>query len=81
MGIKMLLLIIATSIWVYFDARSIKARSGFIKGVFNFEPSTWMLLCLLFWVFAFPFYLVQRKKRKEAAEAFYLREVMRLRGQ
>jgi len=81
MGIKMLILIVITSIWVYFDARLIRARSGLVKGVFNLEPSTWMLICLLFWIFAFPGYLINRKRIKDATGSFYLREVMRLRGQ
>ncbi|MDR3630218.1 MAG: hypothetical protein P4L42_07770 [Desulfocapsaceae bacterium] len=77
MGIKILLIIVATSVWVYFDARLIRARSQPVRGIFNPGPSRWMLFCLLFWVIGFPLYLIHRKKVKEAADAFYLGEVMK----
>ena len=77
MGIKMLLFIVTTSIWVFFDARLIRARSRAVRGIFNPEPASWMLFCLIFWGAGFMIYLIHRKKIKDATDAFYLSEVMK----
>ena len=78
MGIKMLLFILVSSVWVYFDARLMRSRSRQVRGIFNPEPASWMLFCLIFWGAGFLLYLIHRKKIKDAADAFYLREVMKL---
>lgn len=54
------LMVIATSIWVYFDARKIGARKGLLPGFFNLSPLTWSLSCLLLWIVGFPAYLIHR---------------------
>jgi hypothetical protein len=77
MGAKMLFIVLATSLWVYYDARLIRARTRMVQGIFNPEPSSWMFFCLIFWGVGFIIYLIHRKKVKAAADAFYLREVMK----
>ncbi len=55
-----LVIVIATSVWVAFDARSIGVRKGKIEGFFNMGAAGWFFSCLLLWVVAFPAYLVKR---------------------
>jgi hypothetical protein len=72
-----LLIVIGTSIWVYFDARNIgvkksgeKAKSG--KLSVDMGPLGWGICCLLLWIIAFPVYLFKRpgfKKRFQATSA------------
>jgi len=66
------LLIVATSIWVVVDAKSIGVKSGQIKGLGNMGPWGWFFACLLFWILGFPFYLAKRGefKRINSAPAF-----------
>lgn len=58
---------LATSIWVGFDARSIGAERGLLPGIANMGPLGWFLSSILLWVVAFPLYLVSRSKIKAAA--------------
>jgi 4-amino-4-deoxy-L-arabinose transferase-like glycosyltransferase len=51
-----LLVVVATSIWVFFDAPA----HGLSR--------TWGLGCLAFWIIAFPWYLVERGKRPRGGE-------------
>ncbi len=53
-------MIIATSIWVYFDARAVGVRKGRIQGFGNMNPGGWFFACLLLLIVAFPFYIVKR---------------------
>jgi len=54
------LLIIVTSIWVYFDAQSIGIRKGQSSGFFNMSPLGWSLSCALLWIITFPIYIGKR---------------------
>jgi hypothetical protein len=64
------LFIIATSIWVYWDAAKIgikddsggKAESLRMKGV---GPFGWAFCCLVVWIIAFPLYLIKRPGYKK----------------
>ena len=58
------LLIIGTSIWVLFDAKSIGVKKGQIKGLANIGPWGWFFGCLLLWIVGFPLYLANRNKFK-----------------
>jgi hypothetical protein len=60
-----LLLIIATSIWVFFDAGNIESDKGQVAGFVNMPPWAWLVSCLLFWIFAFPIYMVVRYEIKK----------------
>ena len=61
------IVIIATSIWVFVDAKSIGARKGLQKGFFDLGPIGWFLVCLLLWIVAFPCYLAKRNDIKKLA--------------
>lgn len=61
------IVVIVSSIWVYFDARSIGARKDLVPGFFNLGPLGWALCCLLIWIIAFPAYLIKRDTIKQAA--------------
>ena len=60
------IVVIISSIWVYIDARSIGAKKGLTKGLFDIGPFGWALCCLLFWIIAFPAYLIKRGDIKRA---------------
>ena len=65
MDIIILLIVIATSIWVLVDAKTIGVKKGQIKGLFNLGPVGWFLCCLLFWIIAFPCYIAKRGQYKQ----------------
>jgi len=67
----MWLIVIVSSIWVYFDAKSIGARKDLVPGFFNLGPVGWALCSLLIWIIAFPAYLIKRSDIKNAAEGNY----------
>ena len=59
------LLVLGTSVWVYFDATNIgvkktgeKAQTG--KFHVDMGPVGWAVCCLLLWIVAFPAYLILR---------------------
>lgn len=56
--------IIATSIWVLIDAKTIGVKKGQITGMGNMGPVAWFLGCLFLWIIAFPFYLAKRPEFK-----------------
>ena len=70
-----LLIVIGSSIWVFFDARSIgvkksneKAQTGKVQ--MDMGPTGWAVCTLLLWIIAFPIYLYKRpgfKKRFQPA--------------
>ena len=60
---------LATSAWVLFDAYAIGARRGLLPGLVDMGPAGWGLACLLLWVIAFPLYLASRARIKAAAAA------------
>ena len=59
-----ILIVIATSIWVYFDAKKIGIKKGQIQGIANMGPGGWLAVCLLLWIVGFPVYLAKRGEFK-----------------
>jgi len=64
------LIVIATSIWVYFDARKIGIKrisrenpGG--KNIMNMGPVGWAICTLLLWIVMFPVYLIKRPGLKK----------------
>lgn len=55
-----ILVVVVTSVWVLFDARSAGMRKGQATGVADMGPVGWFLACLLLWLVAFPLYLAKR---------------------
>jgi hypothetical protein len=60
----MWLLVIGTSIWVFFDANTIGVKKGQVSGTADMSPVGWLLACLLLWIIAFPLYLSKRSEFK-----------------
>jgi hypothetical protein len=58
------LIILGTSIWVYFDAKSIGVRKTEEKSFTNMGPVGWLFCSLLLWIVAFPLYLFKRSSFK-----------------
>ena len=58
------LIVIVTSIWVYFDAKKIGVKKGQLKGVCDLGVGGWFIVCLLLWVIGFPMYLIKRPELK-----------------
>lgn len=65
MDVIIMLVILGTSIWVFFDARAIGVRKGQVKGLANMGPWGWFFVCLLLWIIGFPAYLATRGKFKK----------------
>lgn len=57
-----LLIILITSFWVFFDARRIGVRKGQVKGAADMGPGSWLAVCIFFWIVAFPMYLIKRSQ-------------------
>ena len=55
-------LVFGSSFWVLIDSRKIGIKKSTTKGFFNMGPTGWFLACLLFWIAAFPVYLVKRRE-------------------
>lgn len=64
MDVFILLVIIGTSIWVFFDAKSIGLKKGQVKGLADLGPGGWLVGSLLLWIVVFPLYLVKRGEFK-----------------
>ena len=62
-----IIVIVATSIWVFVDAKGIGARKGLQKGFFDLGPFGWFATCLLLWIVGFPVYLAKRSDIKKLA--------------
>jgi len=58
------LIVLGSSIWVFFDAKSIGVKKGQIKGVVDMGPAGWFVLCLGMWIVGFPVYLANRSEFK-----------------
>ncbi len=71
------LLLIASIIWVYFDARSLGIKHGSNPGSsFDMGPAAWFWSCAILWIVAFPVYLVMRRapdRRRIADDAVVAR--------
>jgi hypothetical protein len=61
-------IIIASSIWVLFDAKAIGARKVTGGGPLSMWPHEWFIACLLLWIVAFPIYLARRGPIKAESE-------------
>ena len=59
------LVMLGTSIWVFFDAKKIGIKRGQVKGLAGMGPWGWFLSCILLWIIAFPFYLAKRSYLKQ----------------
>lgn len=55
-----LILVIGTSLWVFFDSKSIGVEKGRIQGFWDMGPGAWFWSCLLLWIIGFPAYLAKR---------------------
>lgn len=59
-----LLLAVATDLWVYADAKAHRERGTpvvFSTGSLNVDtPTAWFLGCLLLWILFFPLYITRR---------------------
>lgn len=64
-----LAIVIASSLWVYFDAKSIGVRKDLISGFWNLSAGGWCIASLLLWIIIFPGYLIKRGTLKAAAAA------------
>ena len=62
-------IILASAIWVYFDARNIGVKKGLVPGMGNMGPAGWFVVTLLLWIIGFPMYLLYRGKFKLAVGA------------
>ena len=62
------IIVIATSLWVLIDAKTIGVKKGQIKGMGNMGPWSWFFACLFLWIIAFPFYLAKRPVFKQVSQ-------------
>ena len=58
------IVVIATSLWVLIDAKTIGVKKGQIDGMGTMGPWSWFVACLLLWIIGFPFYLAKRGEFK-----------------
>lgn len=59
------ILVLGTSIWVFFDARAIGIKKGQMEGMLDLSPWGWAFCCLLLWIVCFPLYLSKRDNYKQ----------------
>ena len=60
---------LGTSIWVYFDAKSIGVEKGQLQRLADMGPAGWFYACLLLWIVGFPLYLAKRGEYKTINQA------------
>ena len=58
MLVVLVLIVVASSIWVFFDAQGRDWSENRHAG----GPYAWAFACLLLWIFFFPLYLSQRSR-------------------
>ena len=63
----MWIIVIASAIFVYIDAKSIGVHKGLISGFFDLGVGGWTAVTLLLWIVGFPAYLIKRGDLKQAA--------------
>jgi hypothetical protein len=68
-GLLIVLVIVATSVWVLIDAHAIGAVRDKSLGMAGTSPAAWFVGSLLVWIIVFPMYLLHRPAIKSAAEA------------
>jgi hypothetical protein len=70
LNIVIFLLVLASSLWVLADASNLGAKRGALGGGFlDSGAGAWFFGCLLFWIIAFPCYLVARPRLVAAKRA------------
>ena len=62
MDIVVFAVVLATSIWMYIDAKSLQYNPENHTGIGKSSPLNWLFGGLLLWVIVFPMYLVTRPK-------------------
>jgi hypothetical protein len=71
LGIIFIVIIACTPIWIYFDATKNKVgKTENDKSFFNISAGAWATASLLFWIIAFPLYLIKRRHLIEKAKEF-----------
>lgn len=60
------IVVVGTSIWVFFDARAIGVKKGQVSGLADMGPTGWFIVTLLLWIIGFPLYLANRGRFKAA---------------
>lgn len=65
MDLVIVAVLIGTSFWVYFDAKSIGIKKGQVTGFADMAPGSWAVGCLILWIIFFPFYLMKRGEFKK----------------
>ena len=60
----LLVVVLVSAIWVYFDAKSIGVRKGQVSGFADMGPGGWFLTTLLLWIVGLPLYLAKRGEFK-----------------
>jgi len=60
-----LIIVVGTSIWVYFDAKSLGFKRTGKGGLTDMGPGSWLAGSLLLWIVIFPIYLVARSRFKK----------------
>ena len=74
MGELMAFIVVASAVWVFFDARQIGVRKGLVPGQWwDADPTTWTVGTLLLWILFFPMYLAKRETLKERVKSDGLR--------
>lgn len=64
MDVFISLIILGTSVWIFFDAKSIGVKKGQVKGLADLGPGGWLVGSLLLWIIVFPMYLFKRGEFK-----------------
>jgi len=58
-----LAVVVATTIWVGFDASTLGVKRGRLGGgVVDMSVTSWVICCFFLWIISFPCYLVARSK-------------------
>ena len=65
-----LIVIVASSIWVYTDANKLGVRKDAKAGLLNlnYSPMRWLVSCLLLWIIFFPLYWIKRVEYKKLSQ-------------
>jgi len=68
-NVMLAVVIVASSLWVYNDARSIGVKKGQNPDLylFDLDPAGWLSASLALWMFALPVYLYSRRMLKQRA--------------
>lgn len=65
----MLLVVIGTSLWMYFESRGFDYDKQDVKGLAAMNPVGWFFAGLFLWIVTFPVYLASRDKLRASGEA------------